>query len=253
MNMRFHATLAAVLATVVACGTADQAGGAADSSGRNLTLAPADSNAMLRDVPEAGAPPAPPVAPAPSKPAPAKPAAPTSYSLPAGTGFDMAVSDSISSRTAHVGDAVTAMVAQPVRNSAGRIVIPAGTVVQGVITDIKPASNTRATGTLTIAFSTMNVRGREYSVNLAVDSLETTHVKRGIEGADAARVGAGAAAGAIAGRLLGKNKKGTIIGGVVGAGAGAVVSARVKDMDIVLPAGARVIVRLVEKLTVRAS
>lgn len=250
MTMRLQTTLAAILSAALACGTGDQAGGAADSSARNLTLAPADSMATLQDMPEAGAPVNTPARP---KPAPAKPAAPTTYSLPAGTGFDMAVSDSISSRTSHVGDMVSATVTEPVRNAAGRIVIPAGTVVQGVITDIKPASNTRATGTLSIAFSSMNVRGREYSVDLAVDSMETTHDKRGVEAVDAARVGAGAAAGAIAGRLLGKNAKGTIIGGVVGAGAGAVVSARVKDMDIVLPAGARVIVRLVETLTVRAT
>jgi len=250
MTMRLQMTLAAILSAALACGTGDQSGGAADSSARNLTLAPADSMATLHDVPEAGAPVN---TPTPPKPAPAKPAAPTTYSLPVGTGFDVAVSDSISSRTSHVGDIVSATVTEPVRNAAGRIVIPAGAVVQGVITDIKPASNTRATGTIAISFSTMNVRGREYAVSLAVDSMGTTHVKRGIEGADAARVGAGAAAGAIAGRLLGKNKKGTIIGGVAGAAAGAAVSARVKDMDIVLPAGARVIVRLVEKLTVRAT
>jgi hypothetical protein len=247
--MRLHTTLAAVLAAVVACGGGDQSGSAADSSARNLTLAPADSMAMLRDVPEAGAPPAP----APPKPAPARPAAPTTYSLPSGTGFDMTVNDSITSRTAKVGDAVTATVVEDLRNAAGRIVVPAGSVAHGVITEVKPAANTRAVGTLTIAFSTISVRGRDYPVGLAVDSLETTHKARGIEGADAARVGAGAAAGAIAGRILGKNAKGTVIGGVVGAGAGAIVSARVKDMDIVLAQGARIIVRLVEKLTVRAT
>jgi len=61
-----------------------------------------------------------------------------------------------------------------------------------------------------------------------------------------------AAAGAIAGRLLGKNKKGTIIGGVVGGIAGAGVASSTKDSDIVLPAGAHIIVSLTKELAVSA-
>src|SRR6267143_444832 len=69
----------------------------------------------------------------------------------------------------------------------------------------------------------------------------------------AAKVGAGAAAGAVLGRILGGNKKGTIIGGIVGGLAGAGVASQTKDSDIVLPAGAHIIIRLTKELAVAAS
>jgi hypothetical protein len=75
---------------------------------------------------------------------------------------------------------------------------------------------------------------------------------RGVTGADAAKVGGGAAIGAIAGRLLGGNKKGTIIGGVAGGAAGAAAASRSRDVDVVLPKGAGMRVRLASALTVSA-
>ena len=130
------------------------------------------------------------------------------------------------------------------KDAAGRVVIPQGSVVTGSIVDVQPAPNPRETGTMQLAVTSITVRGTSYPLAASIDSAETVMKGRGIEGADAARVGAGAAAGAIAGRILGGNKKGTIIGGIVGAAAGAAVSAGVKDVDIVLPAGARLVISL---------
>jgi hypothetical protein len=163
------------------------------------------------------------------------------------------VTDTITSRRAKAGDAFSATVVQDVRNAEGRVVLPAGAVARGEIVEVRPAPSANRTGTLTLALHTVSLRGQDYPIAISVDSLETVHKGRGIEGADAARVGAGAAAGAVVGRVLGKDSKGTVIGGVVGAAAGAGVSAAVKDVDIVLPRGAHIIVRLAERLTVPAS
>ncbi|MGH7569540.1 MAG: glycine zipper domain-containing protein [Gemmatimonadales bacterium] len=249
-------TVVAAVGVVVgiACSPGDQANLAADSSARNLTLAPAESTAQLRDVPAAKAPPPAAVPPA-SRPAaerPRAPAAPTSYTLAAGTRLDAAVVDSINSRRNKAGDPFTARVVEDVKNAAGRVVIPAGSIVHGTITEVKPAPNPSQTGTLTLAVSSVTVRGATYLVEASIDSLETVHKGRGVEGADAARVGAGAAAGAILGRVIGGNKKGTIIGGVVGAATGAAVSSAVKDVDIILPAGAHLNLTLGKPLTVKA-
>jgi len=53
--------------------------------------------------------------------------------------------------------------------------------------------------------------------------------------------------------VIGGNSKGTVIGGIVGAAAGAGVASTTKDSDIVLPAGAHIIVRLTKDLTVTGS
>jgi len=257
-------TRLAIFATAIAVGlTACQKGQeqsqASDSTARNLTLAPAESTAQMRDVADQRATPPPatrnptnrtnPPAPPPARP----PAPPPMARLGVGTKVDIAATDTISSRTAKVGDAFTARVVDDVRNAAGRVVIPAGSAVNGKVADVKPAPNPSTPGTLTLSVSSITVRGKSYPFEASVDSLETIHKGRGVTSGDAAKVGAGAAAGAILGRVLGGNKKGTIIGGIVGGAAGAAVAHETKDSDIVLPAGAHIIIRLTKELAVAAS
>jgi hypothetical protein len=252
----------AIFATIAvfglnACQKAQDQSQAADSTARNLTLAPAESSAALRDAPDQNqkTTPPPPVTrpPAQRTNPPAPPPAPPKARLGAGTKMDIASTDTISSRTAKVGDAFTARVVEDVRNAAGRVVIPAGSVVNGKITDVKPSPNPSTPGTLTLSVASITVRGTSYAIDASVDSLETIHKGRGVTKGDAAKVGAGAAAGAILGRVLGGNKKGTIIGGVIGGIAGAGVASSTKDSDIVLPAGAHIIIRLTKELAVAAS
>jgi hypothetical protein len=98
----------------------------------------------------------------------------------------------------------------------------------------------------------VSVRGQSYDIEASIDSVATVMKGRGVSGGDAAKVGAGAAAGALLGRVVGKNAKGTVIGGIVGGAVGAGVAASTKDVDIVVPAGARLIITLTRALTVKA-
>src|SRR2546425_130112 len=210
----------------------------------------------MGDVPDQNQKPTPPPVtrpPAQRPPPPPPPRRPALARLPVGTTMDMAAPDTISSRTAKVGDPFTARVVEDVRNAAGKVVIPAGSVVNGKITDVKPAPNPSTPGTLTLSVSSITVRGTSYPLDASVDSLETIHKGRGVTSGDAAKVGAGAVAGAVLGRVLGGNKKGTIIGGIVGGAAGAAVAHETKDSDIILPAGAHIIIRLTKELAVAAS
>ncbi len=190
-----------------ACQKGQEQSQASDSTARNLTLAPTESTAAMRDVP--ANPPAPVAQPTPPPatrpPAQRRPTAPAMLRLGAGTTIDIAAADTISSRTAKVGDPFSARVVEDVKNAAGKVLIPA------------------------------------------------VHKGRGVTSGDAAKVGAGAVAGAVLGRVLGGNKKGTIIGGIVGGAAGAAVAHQTKDSDIVLPAGAHIIIRLTKELAVAAS
>jgi len=261
MTMRQTTTLLLSVALLGACAKGENANTAsADSTARNLTLAPADSSAAMRDAP--ATPPATPPAAAtqtttpPSRPAvqrPKPPAAPATLTLAAGSHFDMAATDTITSRTAKAGDPFTAHVVEDVRNAAGKVVIPAGSSVSGTISEVKPAPNPKTPGTLTLSVSSITIRGTNYPLDATIDSLETVHKGRGITTGDAAKVGGGAVAGAILGRVIGGNKRGTIIGGIVGGAVGARVAQTSKDSDIVLPAGAHIIVTVTKPLTVKAS
>lgn len=184
---------------------------------------------------------------------PKAPAAPATRTLDSGRQFDMTTTNAISSRTAKPGDSFTASVVEDVQDARGRVAIPAGSRVSGVITAVKSAPNPSSPGTLTLAVSSVTVRGRSYPIEGTIESLATERHGQAVSGGDAARVGAGAAAGAIIGQVISKNTKGTVIGAVVGAAAGAGYAAVTKDGDIVLPAGTHVLVTLTRRLGVNAS
>jgi hypothetical protein len=250
--MRLSAALS--LAAVLGCAKGEQANQSADSTARNLTLAPTESTAAMRDVGVVTPTPPPPQPPPTRERAlpPRPPAAPTSYTLRAGTEVSLSANDSITTRSAKAGDAFTATVSESVRDASGHVVIPAGSTVSGTIVHADPAPNPRASGQLDLAVTSVTVHGRTYTVEGTVESKDTVMQGRGVTGADAAKVGGGAAIGAVAGRLLGGNKKGTIIGGLAGAAAGAGAAARSRDVDVVLPKGAGIRVKLASALTVSA-
>jgi hypothetical protein len=258
MRIQSWGMVAAVVAAA-ACAKGDKAAQQpADSTARNLTLAPTESSAALHDVPApTSQPAATPATPPPSRPPAPKPkpapAAPATRTAAAGSFVDLAVSDTLSSRFTKVGDGFTAAVVADVKDAQGRVVIPAGATVRGTVTGVKPAPNPRTPGTLTLSLSSVSVGGTSYPIDARIDSLETVRQGRGVTGGDAAKVGVGAAAGAILGRVLGKNTKGAVIGGVVGGAVGAGVAVQGKDADIVLPKGAHINASLASPLTVKVS
>jgi hypothetical protein len=252
------------MAVLIACAKGDQAGQqSADSTARDLTLAPIDSTAALHDVPAPPPPQAAPTTPPPSRPPTAKPrptppaapapAVPATRTAAAGTFLDLAVGDSLSSKFTTAGDHFTAAVVEDVKDAQGRVVIPAGSTVHGSVVEVKAAPNPSTPGTMTLALNSVTVGGRDYPIEARIDSIETVRQGRGVSGGDAAKVGGGAAAGAILGRVIGKNTKGAVIGGILGGIVGAGVAVQSKDVDIVLPKGAHINASLAAPLTVRVS
>src|SRR5213592_2417835 len=240
----------ALAATAFACVKGEQSAQRADSTARNLTLAPTESSAAMKDVPAAQ--PAQPEkkATTPAKAQTPKPAAPTTLTLAAGTRVGLTASDSISTRSAKAGDAFTATVGHDVKDAAGHVMIPAGSRVEGTITAAEPAPNPNSSGKIELAVKSVTVRGTSYPVDATVVSKDTVMQGRGVTGVDAAKVAGGAAIGAIAGRLLGKNAKGAVVGGAAGAAAGAVAARKSRDVDVVIPKGAAITIKLDKSLTV---
>jgi glycine zipper 2TM protein len=175
---------------------------------------------------------------------------PVSFTVPAGTHLDLTINDELSSRKNKPGDTFTAKVVTDVRDASGAIVIEEGSTVNGSVVAVKPAPNRRTPGTLTIALSTVEMNGKTFPIRATVDSVQREYRKQPISGNDAAKVGIGAAAGAVIGQVISKNTKGTVIGAVVGGIAGAGVAAETKDLDIVIPNGAHILVTVTEPMKV---
>ena len=179
----------------------------------------------------------------------AVPAAPASWTLDAGRQISAATRDTISSRSAKVGDVFAATVLSDVQDARGRVAIPAGSVVYGTVTAVKRATSPSNAGTLTLAVSSVTVRGRSYPIDASIDAIATERQGQGVTTGDAVKVGVGAAAGAIVGQVIGKNTKGTVIGAVVGAAAGAGYAAATKDADVRIPEGTPIVITLQQRVT----
>lgn len=235
------AALLSSAAMIAACAKGDQANQASTDSTTTAAAAPATPMSGNDKPLPANARPA-------SKPAaeaPARPAAPSSYTAAAGSFLDVAVNDTISTKTAKAGDAFTGTVVANVSDGHGATVIPQGAQVHGTVTDVQ-------TGQLTLAVSSVTIRGKDYGLAAKIDSLETVKQSKGIGGNDVAKVGIGAAAGALLGRVIDGNTKGAVIGGVVGAAAGTGVAAKTHGSYVALPKGAHVNLTLTAALVVPA-
>jgi hypothetical protein len=148
--------------------------------------------------------------------------------VPVGTELDVRLQRSLSSETAVVNDKVDATTLADLRNDAG-IIIPAGSVVHGVVASVHPATRTERTGRLTLEFHELTVDGRDYPIRSTVtQALESEGLK-----AEAPKIATGAGVGAIIGGILG-GVKGAIAGILIGGGG---TIAATEGEDVQLPAG----------------
>jgi hypothetical protein len=162
-----------------------------------------------------------------------------SAALPEGTEFAVRLEQGVSSATARREDRVDASVAESVRVD-GRVVIPAGATIRGIVTNVEPARRPSNGGRLEITFDQVELtNGRRADIRSRVVSIDEG-------GFSKKRAGIGAALGGILGGLL-DGKQGALIGVLVGGG-GAVVGS--KGSDVELPAGTVVNVR-VDQFTAR--
>lgn len=155
--------------------------------------------------------------------------------LPAGQELDVRLRTTLSSETASVEQRFeTTTVVDLVQD--GRVLVPAGSVVQGVVSDVDKAGRIDRDGALTLTFDRMTVRGRSRDIRgSATQIFESKGIRE--EGTVA---GVGAGVGGVVGGIIG-GVKGAILGAVIGAG-GAIAATDGKD--ITLPAGSIVRVRL---------
>lgn len=181
-----------------------------------------------------------PTRPAPSRPTPAPTPAPASnaasVTLVSGATISTVTLDSIHSEYTRVGDPIRVRISSDVMSSAGKVVIPAGSVITLAVTAIGQANNRGEKGTLSLAGRSVNIDGKSYPITAAATDYEYEMKARGVGATDVARTGAGAAAGAIIGRVIG-GKTGTIVGAVGGGAAGAAVAAKSANRDIIVHAG----------------
>jgi hypothetical protein len=244
-NMSLSVLVASSLVFAACIG--DGGNGDGEDEARDLTLPPPAAISAIDDEPEPEAErPAPPPRPAPRREPepevvePEPEPEPEPPSLAAGTTMSLVATDTVTSRRNHTGDSVSATLSDPLRDENGDILIPAGAVFSGTISDIAPAETPGGEGRMEFSFTQVSFDGAVYPVEARLDSAGTRMEGRGVTAGDAAKVGAGAVIGGLAGRVLGGNRTGTAVGAVAGAAAGVGIAAATRDVDIILDAGATI-------------
>jgi hypothetical protein len=185
-------------------------------------------------------------APKPAAPAPAPVAAgPKSYTVPAGTSISVQLPAELSTKTAQVGQRLTAHLTSDLVVD-GKTLAKAGAPMQGAVTQVISGSRTVG-GKPTLGITFDNLTFADGS-----DRPVTGRITQVAAKSDKARDTAKIAGGAVAGGVLGHqidSDKGKVIGAILGAAAGTAAAKRT-GQEVILPAGTVIGITLDSPVTV---
>ena len=153
--------------------------------------------------------------------------------VPQGTPIHVVTDQSVSSKTAKIGQPVSGTVSEDV-TSGGKVVIPKGSAAKLTVSSVQASGRLSTPAKLYLRLRTVTVGGKTYT--FATSSAGRTEKGKGKR--DAGFIGGGAAGGAIIGALAGGGK-GAAIGAAAGAGAGTAGAAATGKKDIEYPAETR--------------
>lgn len=157
-----------------------------------------------------------------------------------GTQFEVRMQQPLESGTAKVEDRFEATTLVDVMVQ-GQTVIPAGSLVRGFVSSVKPAGKVNRTGSLTLSFDELRIG--ETSLRLRASVVQALDPKMT---EDVSKISVGAAAGGVVGGLIG-GVKGALLGVLIGAGG---TIAATEGADVKLPLGAVLRIRIDQPLDV---
>lgn len=172
---------------------------------------------------------------------------PTGVTIPAGTKVPLSLKQAISTKTAREGDAVYCETAFPIVQD-GRMLIPAGTYVQGKISHVQRAGRVKGRAEVLMHFTSL-IYPNGYTVMLpgSVENMpgaEKTSMKGpegtvrqdGQTGEKVGTIASTAATGAVVGGLS-QGGKGALIGAGVGGAVGTAIGLLTRGNDVRLQNG----------------
>lgn len=187
----------------------------------------------------------------------------TDYNVPSGTKIPLTLTQGITSKTAKEGDPVYAQTAFPVTQN-NRIVIPAGSYVQGVVRRVVRPGRVKGRAEMQISFTSMifpngytvllpaTVEGVPGSQNVDTKGSEGTIEGQGSKGKDAATIAKTTATGAGIGAIAGSGK-GAGVGAAAGSALGIATVLLTRGPEIQLDPGASVEMILERELNLEGS
>ena len=172
----------------------------------------------------------------------------TRVTVPEGTEIHITLSTTIDSEASQAGDTLNATTTTGVL-VGDHVAIPAGSTIQGQVTDVTPATKglkiSEKGGAVALSFDKVTTPGgnsADMSASL-VSAASSTGKTAGI-------IGGSAAGGALLGKILGGSTKDAAVGAVVGGGIGTGIAAGTKGKKLVIPMGSELVITLDQPLTI---
>jgi hypothetical protein len=165
--------------------------------------------------------------------------------VPAGTLLRVRLDTAVASDTSRIEDPVRARLASPIVIN-GRTIVPAGSTLNGVITQATRAGKVKGRGQLGLRFHTLAPAGDDERYRISTRTW--SRIAPATKKKDATTIAVPAAGGAVIGGLIG-GKKGAAIGAAAGGGGGTAVVLSTRGKGVRLGRGAVLMVRLAQPLT----
>jgi hypothetical protein len=167
------------------------------------------------------------------------------YTLQAGTTIQVKMDNEINSRVSSAGDTFTVTVSKAVVVRETEI-LPIGTIIEGRITNVKPASMGGADGSFEVKFETLRlISGAKRQIEAVLTNQEKpkSSITRNL-----LSVVGGTALGALIGTAS-KKENGALIGASIGAGAGTSAALLRKGKEARIKTDEQIEIRLNKEVT----
>ena len=152
--------------------------------------------------------------------------------LPAGTPVEVRTTSTISSKTHAEGTMFTASLDRALITSGGRVLAPAGSRVEGVVSSVDQGGRVKGRASLALRLTSITLAdGRTVACQTGSYSVLARATKK----KDALKIGIGAGVGAAIGAIAGGGK-GAAIGSATGGGAGTGVVLATRGDPAIVPA-----------------
>jgi hypothetical protein len=173
---------------------------------------------------------------------------PADVNIPAGSMLAIRINQSISVKRTPAGAAFDGEVVEAWEDANGRVILPKGTPVGGVVDESHRRGHFKGASVLELRLTSLTLNGTQYPL----ETHDLTRTKKGKGKRSTALIGGGTGLGMLIGGVA-SGGTGLLIGGLAGGGAGTAAAGLTGNRDLDIPAESIVRFRLADDLTLQPS
>ena len=173
---------------------------------------------------------------------------PADVNIPAGSELTIRINQNISVKHTPAGAQFDGEVVEAWTDSTGRVILPKGTPVNGVVDESHRRGHFKGRSELELRLTSLTLNGTQYPV----ETRDLRETKKGKGKRSAGMIGGGAGLGMLIGGIA-SGGTGLLIGGLAGGGAGTASAGLTGNRDLDIPAESIVHFKLAGDLTLKAS